>query len=262
MDSNLPYHRADRVSGDLKEDPPRPFARFETFASQEAAVSVPTLVYERSPNSASVLTEALFRASRTTPHAVRATEGRGTVLGRSLLGLFTAILAVAVGLGFVVAVVLIPAYLVAWPFRWFGAETLAFEVSNGMALFTLFRVDNRDAVAHAGPSQRGEADLRARAPKLRRMQDLVAGDFVKYSMCGISREHARPESPPPERHRPGWYCSRRGNFRLAASGALRTGARSNRCPAQCSQKPIFAPTSSSILLRLRAMSHFSFPTVL
>ena len=38
----------------------------------------------------------------------------------------------------VAAVVLIPAYLVAWPFRWFGAETLGVRVQNGMALFTLF----------------------------------------------------------------------------------------------------------------------------
>ena len=39
---------------------------------------------------------------------------------------------------FVVAVVLIPAYLIAWPFRWFGAETLGLRVQNGMAVFTLF----------------------------------------------------------------------------------------------------------------------------
>lgn len=71
-----------------------------------------------------MLTEALFRASaapRLTPFARRKD-----------------VVAVVFGLMAVAAVVLIPAYLVAWPFRWFGAETLGVRVQNGMALFTLF----------------------------------------------------------------------------------------------------------------------------
>ena len=97
------------------------------------------MVYERSPEFLSVLTEALFHASaapRLTPFARR--KDVALSWGENLLGPLTAILAMAVGLGFVVAVVLIPAYLLAWPFRWFGAETLGVRVQNGMALFTLF----------------------------------------------------------------------------------------------------------------------------
>lgn len=58
--------------------------------------------------------------------------------GESLLGPLLAIGAVVFGLMAVAAVVLIPAYLVAWPFRWFGAEALGVRVQNEMALFTLF----------------------------------------------------------------------------------------------------------------------------
>ena len=63
----------------------------------------------------------------------------------------------------VAAVVLIPAYLVAWPFRWFGAEALGVRVQNGMALFTLFgwtmgmllqMRDRRNDVKHACESAR------------------------------------------------------------------------------------------------------------
>jgi hypothetical protein len=97
------------------------------------------VVYERSPEFLSVLTEALFRAPaapRLTPFA----RLKDVVLswGENLLGPLSAIVAMVIGLVFVVAVVLIPAYLVAWPFRWFGAETLGVRVQNGMALFTLF----------------------------------------------------------------------------------------------------------------------------
>jgi hypothetical protein len=54
----------------------------------------------------------------------------------------------------------------------------------------LVRVDDRDAAAHAGPSQRGEADLRERAPKLRLMQDFVSGDFVEvFDVRNFKRAH-------------------------------------------------------------------------
>jgi len=132
------HHRADRVSGDLRR-----FAAFCALRDIRLAGGGGLLrshvVYERSPEFLSVLTEALFHASaapRLTPFA--RLKDVALSWGENLLGPLTAILAVAVGLGFVVAVVLIPAYLVAWPFRWFGAETLAVRVQNGMALFTLF----------------------------------------------------------------------------------------------------------------------------
>jgi hypothetical protein len=58
--------------------------------------------------------------------------------GENLLGPVAVILAIVIGLSFVAMTVLLPAYLVAWPFRLAGAETIGLRVQNGVAVFTLF----------------------------------------------------------------------------------------------------------------------------
>jgi hypothetical protein len=58
--------------------------------------------------------------------------------GENLIGPFALISAIVFGSAFVVLIVLLPAYLVAWPFRWAGAETLGLRVQTGFAWFTVF----------------------------------------------------------------------------------------------------------------------------
>lgn len=132
------HHRADRVSGDLRR-----FAGFCTLRNIRlkggGGLLRSHVVYERSPEFLGVLTGALFGAS-VAPRLKPLARLKDIALswGENLLGPLLALSAIVFGLMFVVAVVLIPAYLVAWPFRWFGAETLGTRVQNGMALFTLF----------------------------------------------------------------------------------------------------------------------------
>jgi hypothetical protein len=97
------------------------------------------VVYERSPEFLGVLTGEIFGAPAV-PRVRSLARLKDIVLswGENLLGPLLAISAIVFGLMFVVAVVLIPAYLIAWPFRWLGAETLGLRVQNGMAWFTLF----------------------------------------------------------------------------------------------------------------------------
>jgi len=125
----------------------------------------------------------------------------------------------------------------------------------------LVRVEDRDAAAHAGPSQRGEADLRERAPKLRLMQDFVSGDFVEvFDVRNFKRAHG---------------LNRRRQSRIGMAGSFPPrqcppcGSQSSKdlraiepLPCTVLTETHFVLTSSSILLRVRAMSHFSFPTVL
>jgi hypothetical protein len=46
--------------------------------------------------------------------------------------------AIVFGLALVASIVLLPAYLVAWPFRWAGAEAWGLRVQTGFAWFTVF----------------------------------------------------------------------------------------------------------------------------
>jgi hypothetical protein len=132
------HHRADRVSGDLKR-----FAAFCTLQDIRlkggGGLLRSHVVYERSPEFLGVLTGEIFGAPAA-PRVRSLARLKDIVLswGENLLGPLLAISAIVFGLMFVVAVVLIPAYLIAWPFRWLGAETLGLRVQNGMALFTLF----------------------------------------------------------------------------------------------------------------------------
>ena len=97
------------------------------------------LVYERSPEFLNVLTEALFGAPAA-PQLGRLARTKDRVLAwaENLLGPAALIVTTVVGLAFVAVMVLLPVYLVAWPFRWAGAETMGLWVQNGLALFTLF----------------------------------------------------------------------------------------------------------------------------
>jgi NO-binding membrane sensor protein with MHYT domain len=97
------------------------------------------VVYERSPEFLSVLTAALFGAPAT-PHVGRLARVKDRAMGwgENLLGPVALILAIVIGLSFVAMTVLLPAYLVAWPFRLAGAETIGLRVQNGVAVFTLF----------------------------------------------------------------------------------------------------------------------------
>lgn len=132
------HHRADRVSGDLR--------RFAAFCALRnirlkggGGLVRSHVVYERSPEFLSVLTGALFGTS-VAPRIAPLARLKDIALswGENLLGPLLAVSATLFGLMFVVAVVLIPGWLVAWPFRWFGADTLGLHVQNGVALFTLF----------------------------------------------------------------------------------------------------------------------------
>jgi hypothetical protein len=132
------HHRADQVSGDLK--------RFAAFCALRdirlkggGGLLRSHVVYERSPEFLGVMTGEIF-GTPAVPRINSLARMKDIVLswGENLLGPLLAISAIAFGLMFVVAVVLIPAWLIAWPFRWFGAETLGLRVQNGMALFTLF----------------------------------------------------------------------------------------------------------------------------
>jgi hypothetical protein len=132
------HHRADRVSGSLK--------RFATsFKLQNVRLKGgggllrSHVVYERSPEFLSVLTATLFGAPAT-PHVGRLerVKDRAMAWGENLLGPVAVILAIVIGLSFVAMTVLLPAYLVAWPFRLAGAETIGLRVQNGVAVFTLF----------------------------------------------------------------------------------------------------------------------------
>jgi hypothetical protein len=131
------HHRADRVSGDLRR-----FAAFCALRNVRLTGGGGLLrshvIYERSPEFLSVLTGELFGTSiapRISPLA--RLKDIALSWGENLLAPLAAVSAIVFGLMFVVAVVLIPAYVIAWPFRWFGAETLGVRVQNGMALFTL-----------------------------------------------------------------------------------------------------------------------------
>jgi hypothetical protein len=132
------HHRADRVSGDLRR-----FAAFcplRTIRLKGGGGLLRShVVYERSPEFLSVLTGTLFGTS-VAPRIAPLTRLKDITLswGENLLAPLLAVSAVVLGLMFVLAVVLIPAYLIAWPFRWLGAEALGVRVENGMALFTLF----------------------------------------------------------------------------------------------------------------------------
>jgi len=132
------HHRADRVSGDLR--------RFAAFCALRnirltggGGLLRSHVVYERSPEFLSVLTGALF-GDPATPRVKPLERLKDVTLswGENLLGPLSALAAIVLGLGFVIAVVLIPAWLVAWPFRWFGAEKIGLRVQSGMAWFTLF----------------------------------------------------------------------------------------------------------------------------
>lgn len=93
------------------------------------------------------------------------------------------------------------------------------------------------------------------------MQDLVSGDFVEvFDVRNFKRAHGlnrRRQSRiglagsfPPRQFPP---CGSQGSKDLRAIEPL---------PCTVLTETHFVLTSSSILLRVRAMSHFSFPTVL
>lgn len=132
------HHRADRVSGSLKR-----FA--STFALQNVRLTGgggllrSHVVYERSPEFLSVLTTTLFGAPAA-PDVNRFDRAKDRVLawGENLLGPVALIVAIVIGLAFVALVVLLPAYLVAWPFRLAGADAIGQRVQTGVAWFTLF----------------------------------------------------------------------------------------------------------------------------
>ena len=86
-----------------------------------------------------MLTTTLFGAPAT-PHVSRFDRAKDRVLawGENLLGPVALIVAIVIGLAFVALVVLLPAYLVAWPFRLAGADAIGLRVQTGVALFTLF----------------------------------------------------------------------------------------------------------------------------
>ncbi len=132
------YHRADPVSGHLKR-----FAAFSRLQNVRlkggGGLLRSHVVYERSPEFLSVLTGALFGAPAA-PRVSWSTRLKDGVLtwGENLLGPFALMSAVVFGLAFVVLMVLLPAYLVAWPFRWMGAETMGLRVQTGLAWFTIF----------------------------------------------------------------------------------------------------------------------------
>lgn len=132
------HNRADRVSGDLRR-----FAAFSRLRNVRLTGGGGLLrshvVYERSPEFLSVLTEALFGA----PAAPRVgwvvrLKDRLLTWGENLLAPFGLIVTIAFGLAFVVLLVIGPAYLVSLPFRWALGETWGVRIENGLALFTLF----------------------------------------------------------------------------------------------------------------------------
>ena len=103
--------------------------------------------------------------------------------------------------------------------------------------------------------------MRERTPKRRLMQDFVSGDFVEvFDVRNFKRAHGLNRgrqsriglagSFPPRQFPP---CGSQGSKDLRAIEPL---------PCTVLTETHFVLTSSSILLRVRAMSHFSFPTVL
>ncbi len=132
------HHRADRVSGSLTRFA-RNFKLHNVRLKGGGGLLRSHVVYERSPEFLSVLTATLFDAPAT-PQVGRLqrVKDRVLALGENLLGPVALILAIVIGLSFVAMIVLLPAYLVAWPFRLAGAEAVGLRVQTGMALFTLF----------------------------------------------------------------------------------------------------------------------------
>jgi hypothetical protein len=132
------HNRADRVSGTLKR-----FARFSSLRNVRlkggGGLLRSHVVYERSPEFLSVLTDALFGAPAA-PRVGWATRLKDRLLtwGENLLAPFALMSSIVFGLAFVVLVVIGPAYLVSLPFRWTLGETLGVRIENGFALFTLF----------------------------------------------------------------------------------------------------------------------------
>jgi len=132
------HNRADRVSGSLKR-----FAAFSRLRNVRlkggGGLLRSHVVYERSPEFLSVMTEALFGAPAE-PRVGWVVRLKDRVLtwGENLLAPFALISSIAFGLAFVVLVVIGPAYLVSLPFRWALGETLGVRIENGFALFTLF----------------------------------------------------------------------------------------------------------------------------
>jgi len=132
------HNRADRVSGSLKR-----FAAFCRLRNVRlkggGGVLRSHVVYERSPEFLSALTEALFGAAAA-PRLGWAVRLKDRVLtwGENLLAPLALLATIVFGLAFVVLVVIGPAYLISLPFRWALGETLGVRIENGFALFTLF----------------------------------------------------------------------------------------------------------------------------
>jgi hypothetical protein len=131
------HNRADRVSGSLER-----FAAFTRLRSVRlkggGGLLRSHIVYERSPEFLTVMTEALFGAPAA-PRlhwTVRLTD-RLLTWGENLLAPFALVSSIVFGLAFVVLVVIGPAYLVSLPFRWTLGETAGVRIENGFALFTI-----------------------------------------------------------------------------------------------------------------------------
>jgi hypothetical protein len=132
------HNRADRVSGSLKRF--AAFCRLRNVRLKGGGGLLRShVVYERSPEFLSALTEALFGAPAA-PRLGWAVRLKDRVLtwGENLLAPFALISTIVFGLAFVVLVVIGPAYLISLPFRWALGETLGVRIENGFALFTLF----------------------------------------------------------------------------------------------------------------------------
>jgi hypothetical protein len=132
------HNRADRVSGSLER-----FAAFSRLRNVRlkggGGVLRSHVVYERSPEFLSVMTEALFGAPAAPRLGwVERLKDRVLTWGENLLAPLALISSIAFGLAFVVLVVIGPAYLASLPFRWALGETLGVRIENGFALFTLF----------------------------------------------------------------------------------------------------------------------------
>jgi hypothetical protein len=217
------HNRADRVSGNLTR-----FAAFSRLRNVRlkggGGLLRSHVVYERSPEFLSVMTEALFGApAAPRPGWVVRLKDRVLTWGENLLAPFALTSSIAFGLAFVVLVVIGPAYLVSLPFRWTLGETLAVRIENGFALFTLFGMTiamilrfglargRAEAVRASGQRSRSRG---TRPRKRGLVQDFVAGHFVEVfdvgdfeRAHGLNRRHQRliglARSPPLRQLSPG-----------------------------------------------------------